>query len=149
MATRVHAHLDRPAAQANQQVEALADRSRLTAAHMVHQPGLAAERYRDQGPRHVPDIDKIAAGLEIANQERQWVSHPCRQLSRKLSESLGWRQSGSNGIEHTGDGQLQRWPLRQARDRGEQLAAAVGLKRRTRISLGNRQGGWRYGPQLG
>ena len=38
---------------------------------MVHQPGLAAERNCHQGPRHVPDIDKIAADLEIAGQERK------------------------------------------------------------------------------
>ena len=106
---------------------------------MIDEPGLAAERERDQGPGHVAHVDEIAPGLEVAGDQGNRIGAGGQQLGGEFAEGLRGGEAGPDRVEQAGDDHLQRRPLGQAGDRGQPLAPAVGVDRTARISLGDRQ----------
>ena len=148
-AAGIDTQLDRSAAQSHQQLEALADRPRLSRADVIDQSASSTERDRDQGPRHVPHVDEIAPGLEIAGDQGQRIGAGRQSWAANSPKAWVGGRPGPTGLNTRATITSSGGPLGQAGDRGQPLAPAVGIDGIARIRLGDRQIGRRHGTELG
>ena len=102
-AARIDAQLDRAAAQAKQQVEALADRAATGPCRRGRRARADRGARRDQGPRRVAHVDEIAPGLEVAGDQGQRIGAGGQQLGGELAEGLRGGEAGPDRVEHAGD----------------------------------------------
>ena len=70
---RIDIDHDLAAAQLDQPVEPLAHAMRTPRADVIDLAGMAEECQGEEGPRHVADVDEVAAGVEVADGQLEWV----------------------------------------------------------------------------